>query len=313
MRRTLWIIGLIAPALIGVRAIAGGEAPSPPEVILLQKCTIDYRHSTLVGSNQNIGRIQECLIRAGDQVKGGQVLGRLFNKDVLAELESRTVALESSETTIHQGEATLEVERTKLRRTEALYNRNSLLTMSIQDLQLQRYAVKTAELGLQAAIQSRRMAETQLHAAEAMVAAREIVSPHDGVIVEVYKNVGEAITFGMPIYKVVAIDRMRVTGYLDAGDAWHVRQGQAVRIMPELEGGDLPIEREIFEGKITFVDSEIDPKTRTCRVFAEVENRDGLLRSGLECRMEISPSAASGVVLPSARSRPGPDLKNEIH
>ena len=30
------------------------------------------------------------------------------------------------------------------------------------------------------------------------------------------------------------------------------------------------------------------------------------LRSGLECRMEISPSAASGVVLPAARSGPGP-------
>jgi Barrel-sandwich domain of CusB or HlyD membrane-fusion len=139
-----------------------------------------------------------------------------------------------------------------------------------------------------------------------MVAAREIVSPHDGVIVEIYKRVGEAITVGMPIYKVVAIDRMRVTGYLDAGDAWRVRQGQAARIVPELEGGDLPIEREVFEGKITFVDSEIDPKTRTCRVFAEVENRGDLLRSGLECRMEISPSAASGVVSPSARSGPGP-------
>ena len=145
-----------------------------------------------------------------------------------------------------------------------------------------------------------------MHTAKAMVAAREIVSPHDGIIVEIYKNAGEAIMVSIPIYKVVAIDRMRVTGYLDVGDAWHVHQGQAVRIMPELEGGDLPIEREVFEGKITFVDSEIDPKTRTCRVFAEVENRGGLLRSGLECRMEISPSAASGVVSPSARSGPGP-------
>ena len=53
MRRTPWIIGLIAPALIGVRAIAGDEAPSPPEVILLQKCTIEYSRSTLVGSNQS--------------------------------------------------------------------------------------------------------------------------------------------------------------------------------------------------------------------------------------------------------------------
>jgi RND family efflux transporter MFP subunit len=290
MRRTPWIIGLTASALIGVRAVAGDGAPSPPEVILLQKCSIEYSRSTQVGSNQT-GLLQECLVRPGDRVKGGQVLGRLFNKDVVAELESRTVALENSETAIHQGEATLEVERTKLRRAGALFNRNAL---SIQDLQLQQLAVKTAELGLHAAIQSRRMAEVQLHTARAMVAAREIVSPHDGIIVEIYKNAGEATMIGIPIYKVVAIGRMRVTGYLDVGDAWRVHQGQAARIMPELEGSDLPIEREVFEGKITFVDSEIDPKTRTCRVFAEVENRGDLLRSGLDCRMEIDLRNPSG-------------------
>src|SRR5512135_1036154 len=301
MRRTPWIIGLIAPALIGVRAIAGEGAPAPPEIIPLQKCPIEYSRSTLVGSNQT-GLIQECLVRPGDRVKGGQVLGRLFNQDVLAELESRTVALEGSETAIHQGEATLEVERTKLRRAGVLYNRKA---MSIQDLELQQLAVKTAELGLQAAIRDRRMAEAQLHAAKAMVAAREIVSPHDGIIVEIYKNAGEAIAVSIPIYKVVAIDRMRVIGYLDVGDAWRVHQGQAARIMPELEGVDLPIEREVFEGQITFVDSEIDPKTRTCRVFAEVENRGDLLRSGLECRMEIDQKGTLGTKAAAAGLVPG--------
>jgi RND family efflux transporter MFP subunit len=296
MRRTPWIIGLIAPALVGVRAIAGGGAPAPPGVISLRRCTIEYSRSTLVGSNQ-YGLIRECLVRPGDRVKGGQVLGRLFDQDALAELESRTVALEGSQTTILRGEETLEVERTKLRRAGALYDRKAL---SIQDLQLQQLAVKTAELGLRAAIQGRRMAEAQLHAAKAMVAAREIVSPHDGIIVEIYKKAGEAITVSIPIFRVVAVDRMRVTGYLDAGDAWRVRRGQAARITPELEGGDLPIEREAFAGEITFVDSEIDPKTQTCRVFAEVENRGGLLRSGLECCMEIDLRDASGI---EARAR----------
>src|SRR5512135_758858 len=306
MRRTPWIIGLAASALVGMQAIAEEGAPAPPEVIPLQKCTIEYSRSTPVGSNQ-MGLIQECLVRPGDRVKGGQVLGRLFNKDVLAELESRTVAIESRETAVHQREAAFEVERTKLRRAGILYNRN--VAVSMQELQLQQLAVKTAELELQAAIQSRRMAEAQLYAAKAMVAAREIVSPHDGVIVEVYKNVGEAITVGIPIYKVDAIDRMRVTGYLDAGDAWRVCQGQAVRIMPELEGGDLPIEREAFEGEITFVDSEVDPKTRTCRVFAEVENRGGLLRSGLECRLEIDLTKTSDAKGHSRGAAPGRSVK----
>ena len=118
MRRTPWIIGLIAPALIGVRAIAGDGVPSPTEVILLQRCTIEYRRSTRVGSNPNtqMGFLQDCLVRQGDRVKAGQVLGRLFNKDVLANLQALTVALEISETTIRQKEAALVVERAKLRR-----------------------------------------------------------------------------------------------------------------------------------------------------------------------------------------------------
>ena len=75
------------------------------------------------GRNYNVGLIQECLVRPGDRVKAGQVLGRLFNKDVLAEIEVRATALESSEIAIHQREATLEVARAKLRRAEALFSR----------------------------------------------------------------------------------------------------------------------------------------------------------------------------------------------
>ena len=295
MRRTPVILGLrlLVPVILGVSAIAD-ETPSPTAVILLQKCSIEYDRATPVGVNYNVGLIQECLVRPGDRVKAGQVLGRLFNKDVLAEMELRATALESSEIAIHQHEATLEVARAKLRRAEALISRNALST---QDFQIQQLEVKNAELELKAAIQGRRSAERQLQQSKALVAAREITSPHDGVVVEIYKNTGEAITAGSPIFKVVKVDRMRVTGYLDASDAWHVRPEQTVRVMPELEGVDLPIEREVFEGQITFVDSEIDPKTRTCRVFAEVENRGDLLRSGLDCRMEIdlrNPSGGTG-------------------
>ena len=178
----------------------------------------------------------------------------------------------------------------------------------MQDFQIQQLEVKNADLELKAAIQGRRMAEAQLHAAKAMVAAREIVSPHDGVVVEIYKNARRGDHVGHArSYKVVTVDRMRVTGYLDASDAWHVRPEQTVRVMPELEGVDLPIEREVFEGKITFVDSEIDPKTRTCRVFAEVENRGDLLRSGLDCRMEIdlrNPSGTRAEATGSVLGRP---------
>jgi multidrug efflux pump subunit AcrA (membrane-fusion protein) len=66
-----------------------------------------------------------------------------------------------------------------------------------------------------------------------------------------------------------------------------VRKGQEIRVTPEIDGDDLPVENETFMGRIVFVDSRIDPTTRTCKVVAEVRNRDLLLASGLEARMEI--------------------------
>src|SRR5271157_1251211 len=195
MRRTPWIIGLIAPALIGVRALAGDGVPSPTEVILLQRCTIEYERSTRVGANPNttMGFLQDCLVRQGERVKAGQVLGRLFNKDALANLQALTVAIEISETNIHQMEATLAVERAKLKRDEKLFSQNR--AVSVEALQIQQLAVRTAELNLQAAIQNRRMAESQMNQGKALVDSRDVVSPHDGIVTEIYINAGEAIQY----------------------------------------------------------------------------------------------------------------------
>ena len=38
-------------------------------------------------------------------------------------------------------------------------------------------------------------------------------------------------------------------------------------------------------------DTVIDAKTQTCKVVAEVDNREGMLRAGLAARMEIRASA----------------------
>jgi len=322
MRRASWTLILAIPTLFAADVGAGEPASEAPEIIPLRNCSLEYERSTLVGANQNSGLIQECLVRPGDRVKAGQVLGRLFNKDALAEVQFRTVALESSETTILQREATLQLEKIKLKRAETLVGKRAL---SLQDLQIQRLIVRTSELDLLAGTQAKRMAESQLLQAKALVTAREITAPHDGVVVEIFKNAGESLSSnlsdtgvsGYAIFKIVEVDRLRVVGYLDAGDAWHVRPGQVVRVVAELEGGTLPIGGETFTGKIAFVDREIDPKTRTCRIFATVENRDGLLRSGLQCRLEIevggAPAAkpAAAVVAPPIPPRTAATTKSQ--
>ena len=119
------------------------------------------------------------------------------------------------------------------------------------------------------------------------------------MVVEVRKNAGEMVGPGEALFHVVDVDRLRVTGQLNLADYWRVKVGQRVRVWPELDGEELAVERECFEGRVVFVDSRIDPETRTARVVTEVANRDGLLASGLEARMEIIPE-------PPPRRRPRP-------
>jgi hypothetical protein len=60
-----------------------------------------------------------------------------------------------------------------------------------------------------------------------------------------------------------------------------------VRIIPEIAGADLAVEREVFTGRIFFIDTRVDPLSQTCKVLVKCANRDRLLRAGLEARMEI--------------------------
>jgi RND family efflux transporter MFP subunit len=261
-------------------------------VILLRGCTTTYSRTTTIGNftaggGSQASRIQEMFVREGDRVKAGQVVGILFNKDMLAECDMKRAALASAEVNVRQQEVNWALEKAKLERLERIGQRGALL-VSTQEVQIQQISVKVAEYQVKEAVQDRVEAEADLTHSQAILSARNLIAPHDGVVVEILANVGEAVGVKEAILRMVDVDHVRVTGFLDAPDAWRVRRGLHVRVFPELAGGKLPIEREVFDGHISFVHSEIDPVSRTCKVFADVENREQLLRSGIDCRVEIN-------------------------
>ncbi len=124
------------------------------------------------------------------------------------------------------------------------------------------------------------------------------------MVVEVLRNRGEMVGANEPIFRVVDDRTLRVVGRVNLVDYWRVKVGQRVVVRPELDGEELAVEREAFEGRVVFLDSRIDPETRTARVVTEVANRDGLLASGLEARMEIFPEAAAAPAAPAAAPQP---------
>jgi RND family efflux transporter MFP subunit len=283
------VIALVA-ILVGP-AIAEDPDPSA-EVIVLKRCVIDYETSTAVGSSLH-GMLQDCLVAPGDRVEAGQLLGCLRDDDARAELRLRELEA-ASDVTIRLSAAREAAAKNKMARTATLLRRNAA---SQEEYNLHRLEAEAASMEVEQARHKHALAQVQLRQAEASVRARALICPHEGVVIGLFKRRGEPVAPNEVIFRVVDPRSLDVAGQVDVVDLWRLKVGQPVKVVPELAGADLAVEREVFHGRVAFVDTHVDPLTRTCKVVARVANRGNLLRAGLEARMEIDPSAPSGATL----------------
>jgi multidrug efflux pump subunit AcrA (membrane-fusion protein) len=129
----------------------------------------------------------------------------------------------------------------------------------------------------------------ELEAAENAVERRLIKSPLDGVVVQIFPHQGEWMQPGDPLAHVVRIDKLRVEGFVNAGQ-WNADdvRDRPVTVEVQLAGS----RRESFEGRIVFT-SPLVQAGNNFRVVAEVDNRQNvdserwLLRAGQSATMTI--------------------------
>ena len=302
--------------MIPVEKIDAADKPAAPPIerpkhgndpgmqIVLAHCQIEYDKSTgvgplLLGSSTGIGKLEELMVQRGSEVKAGDVVGRLYDKEVRMDLK-RVQAQLATDVEVRLGELRKKINSSKLDHAKSLTQRNRTF-VSDEEMELNQFNLTEAELSLEQAKNVRNLAMISRDRLEIDLHAREITAPHDGMVVEIFKNPGETFIGTEPIIQIVDTTVLRVTGHVDASDTWRVRVGQRVKIFADLNGLVPEIENQEFTGKVVFVDTRIDKESQTFPIMAEVPNRGGLLRSGLECQMivlldEIDDSPAASTV-----------------
>ncbi len=285
IRRVVILIAASFVTLIVLGAVGAAQVPDPSAAgTVIRRCVMEYERNTPIGS-PIYSTFKQCLVEAGSVVKTGQVLGRLQDDDVRAEVKLRETEA-NSDIDVRLSEAKSAKAQSKAARTALLVRKNAA---SQEEFNEHRLEAAAAVLEIEQAKHRRKIAAIQVEAAKAQLNLRCLISPHDGVVAVLHKRQGEPVSPRDPILQVVDTSTLRVIGQVDVTDAWHLRAGQPVRVIVEIAGADLPVEHEVFPGKIIFVDSQIDPLTRTCKVLVRTENRANLLRAGLEARIEIDP------------------------
>ncbi|SFR76495.1 membrane fusion protein, multidrug efflux system [Marinobacter daqiaonensis] len=148
---------------------------------------------------------------------------------------------------------------------------------AVDRLRSDRLVSESEKLRLEAELAS---ARADLQQAQLAMAYLTPSVPFDGVINARYVESGSFVQVGEPLFEVVQVDQLKVTGFVPQQQAGRLMSGQEVRITL-LDGRELA-------GELTFVASTADPETRSFPIEARVPNPQGLRVAGSSASLAIA-------------------------
>jgi multidrug efflux pump subunit AcrA (membrane-fusion protein) len=244
------------------------------------------------------GVLSSINVAEGDSVEQGTILAQM--DDVEARLLEGRAAIELqlnkekviNDVAIRSAQRAVVFNQTEFKRLERA-GRDTPGSISISELEQLRFRAEQAELDLEKAQHERRQDQLsadlktkELELSQYNVDVRKLSAPIKGVVVEVLRQPGEWVEPGEKVVRIVRMDRLRVEGMVHIRDVPPNLRGAPVTIAMELPGkGEMT-----FPGKVVFVSPEISPVNGQVRIWAEVDNKDGLLKPGLRPRMTILPA-----------------------
>jgi HlyD family secretion protein len=273
------------------------------------------------------GRIVERLVKEGDRVTRGQVLVRLDDSELAADVKRLEAALRAAQSTLRDlekgarpqeiedaraavssAEATRTMTQREYQRTEQLFKQNLI---AAQDVDRARQAYEVAKAQERSArerlalvlegprpdqIDAARWQVTQAEAALAQARSRLreaiVVSPIDGVVLRKNLEVGETANPGVPILTLVDPKDVWLRAYVPETEVGRLKVGEAARVRVDA------FPERVFTGRLIEIGSEAEFTPRNVqtkkervnlvfRIKIQIDNPDGLLKPGLPADADV--------------------------
>jgi multidrug efflux pump subunit AcrA (membrane-fusion protein) len=241
--------------------------------------------------------------KEGDTVKEGTEIVRLMDEVPKANWEVAKLVADDQIEVQYATEAH-RVDELEYKKSVAA---NGQAPGTISEIELERLKLNAVKSGLQIKKATHDIAVNVKKAeqAKAELDTCRIQAPFDGFINHILKHRGDAVKQGDTIVEMVNTDVVRVEGMVKDTDIWRVKLGSPVTVVLDIRGEVPEIERQVFRGKIGFVDEVAVAGTDT-RVWAEVPNPGNMLRPGFIAKMTIS---TDETIVKAATPRPPADSK----
>ena len=129
-----------------------------------------------------------------------------------------------------------------------------------------------------AAKSAMQQAEAEVEQAELTLAHTKIKAPFDGIIEDRYVEVGDVVSVGQNMAKIVDLDPIKAVGYLSENIRANVTLGSKATIT---------FQNKVIEGKISYIASSANEATRTYKFEVKIPNKDNAITEGLTCSIKI--------------------------
>ncbi|HEV2054126.1 MAG TPA: efflux RND transporter periplasmic adaptor subunit [Methylomirabilota bacterium] len=314
------LVALSVAAAWGGRYLGGGASKPVAVTGTIEATQVDV-------SVKITGRILERLVKEGDRVTRGQVLVRLDDSELAADVRRQDAALRSAQATLRDlqkgarpqeiedaraavssAEATRTMTEREYQRNDQLYTKNLIAAQDV-DRARQAYEVAKAQersarerLALVLAgsrpdqIDAARWQVTQAESALAQAQSRlreaVVVSPIDGVVLRKNLEAGETANPGVPILTLVNPKDVWLRAYVPETEVGRLKVGDTAALRVDA------FPNRVFTGRLIEIGSEAEftprnvqtKKERVTLVFRikiQIDNPDGLLKPGLPADADV--------------------------
>lgn len=286
-------MSLSAAALL-IATLACGAAPTASAPVRAESVLIKVIDQAEVPA-QKSGALAELAVHEGQIVSEGQLLARV--EDAMATLTMRRAKIEldiarkeeTNDIQLRYARGAATTAKAELARATSTLEkyRKSISGSEVDQLRLavdkaEREA-EQAEHDLAVAHLTTQLKQSEYDLALQNVERRRIVSPIQGMVVEVKRHRGEWVQSGDTVVRILRLDRLRAEGFVQAAAVSGPFQPRPVIVRVDLP--DKP--RAEFAGSLVFVSPEVNPVNGQVRVWAELDNRDLLLRPGMPVEMTV--------------------------
>ena len=257
----------------------------------------------------NEGRIVKLYAGQGTRVRRGQKLAELESADIDQAEADYLKALADAENAKRSAAAEIKLAQQTYDRTKALYEKTVVPGKNLQsaehDLEVAKANGENNIASTNVSLTAARRHLLILGLTDATIdalgnkpglaATFSLNSPIDGVVVERNATIGATVGTDASVFKIIDISRVWIDANVFEKDLPRVRVGQQVKVTTTAFPGST------FSGRVIFVNSVVDPDSRTVKVRTEVPNPDGRLKPDMFANVEVvTDVAASAIAVPQS-------------